>query len=234
MGVALNTPNDIEDALDNSLSWRRIELQALKAEILSAERKSPNSPLSRALSRSGVTMLYAHWEGFVKDACQSYVDFVAKRRLKFAELNDGLLSTVLIGLGRRALSGDEAGLREILNAIRKPEISRALIPKKTIVDTKSNLRFSVLSEILDGIGFPVDDFVTKNQLIDKTLCDGRNSVAHGRDYFPDPGSFEELHAEVLEMMERLRDIIMSNVRTQGYRYQLQSSLDGTAERNRLV
>lgn len=217
--MALNTPEDIEDSLDQSFSWRRIELQALKAAISSAEKQAPGAPLTRALARSGVTMLYAHWEGFVKDACQAYVDFIAKRRLKCAELNDGLLTTVLVALGRRALAGDEAGVRELVGAIRSPDSSRAFIPKKTIVDTKSNLRFSVLSEILTGIGFSIDDFATKNQLIDKSLCDGRNSVAHGRDYFPDPGSFEELHADVIDMMEKLRDIIMASVRMKTYRHQ---------------
>src|SRR5437867_1425336 len=105
--MALNTVEDIEDALDNSLGWRRIELQALKGAIVDAERRSPNAPLARALGRSGVAIVYAHWEGFVKDACQFYVEYVAKRRLLCSELNDGFLRTVLLGLSKRTMAGDE-------------------------------------------------------------------------------------------------------------------------------
>ncbi|MFB4283857.1 MAE_28990/MAE_18760 family HEPN-like nuclease [Nonomuraea sp. MTCD27] len=215
--MAPRTVDEIEDLLDSSFAWRRVELQALGAAIADAERSSPNTPLTRALARSGVALLYAHWEGFFKDACQAYVDYVAKRRLLYSELNDGFLRTVMMALGKRAATGDEAGLAVLFESIREPEKSRARIPKNTIVDTKSNLRYVVLVEIMRAIGFPYDHFATKNNLIDKTLCDGRNSIAHGRDYFPASGSFVDLHAEVLEMMEDLRSVIMSNVRTEQYK-----------------
>jgi MAE_28990/MAE_18760-like HEPN len=76
--MAINTIDDLQDRLDSAISWRRVELSALKSAVEQAENRSPGSPLSRALARSGVAMLYAHWEGFVKEACQAYVDYVAK------------------------------------------------------------------------------------------------------------------------------------------------------------
>jgi hypothetical protein len=54
----------------------------------------------------------------------------------------------------------------------------------------------------------VDKFATEDKLIDKSLCDSRNSIAHDRDHYPEPGTFDALHLEVMEMMEDLRDIII--------------------------
>lgn len=215
--MASRTIGEVEDALDDALSWRRVELQALGAAIAEAERSSPGSPLARALARSGVAMLYAHWEGFVKESCQCYVDFVARRRLRLDELNEDLVRTVLQSLSRRAAGGDESSIAALVEAVTRPTVARARFQKGGIVDTKSNLRYAVLAEIMTAIGFPVSSFATRDKLIDRTLCDGRNGIAHGRSMYPAPGSFAVLHAEVMEMMEEIRDLILAAVRQGSYR-----------------
>lgn len=215
--MAVRTIGELEDRLDNALAWRRIELQTLKSQIRAAYKNSAHSPLTRALARSGIALLYAHWEGYVKESCQAYVDFVAKRRLKVGELNDGLLKVVLDQLNRRSVSGDEAAMQALMEAVRTPDNARARIPRDTIVDTKSNLRSIVLSEILRCIGFEPDAFLTKNNLIDKTLCDGRNAIAHGRDYYPNPDEFDSLHDEVMSMLSDIRSTIMLHAQEKRYR-----------------
>ncbi|MEU0927209.1 MAE_28990/MAE_18760 family HEPN-like nuclease [Streptomyces malaysiensis] len=215
--MAVRTIVELEDRLDTALAWRRIELQTLKAQIQAAYKNSAQSPLTRALARSGIALLYAHWEGYVKESCQAYVDYVAKRRLKVGELNDGLLKVVLDQLNRRSVSGDEAAMLALMEAVRAPDSTRARIPRDTIVDTKSNLRSTVLSEILLCVGFDPEIFLTKNNLIDKTLCDGRNAIAHGRDFYPDPDEFESLHDEVMGMLEEIRDTILMHARDKRYR-----------------
>jgi hypothetical protein len=162
-------------------------------------------------------MLYAHWEGYIKDSCNAYVEFVTVRRLRCDELSDGLLRTVLESLGKRVIAGDEEALQALVDAIRRPSESRARISKGTMVDTKSNLRFKVLCDILLHIGFSTEDFLTKDKLIDKSLCDRRNSIAHGREDFPPPGDFTDLLAGVMEMMEQVRDQIMAGARLKSYK-----------------
>lgn len=215
--MAIRTIDELADRLDDGMAWRRIELQAIKAAISDAERNSPRSPLARALARSGVALLYAHWEGYVKDACAAYVEFIARRRLRCDELNDGLLATVLESLGKRLTSGDEEAREVLFDAIRRPSDCRARIPKASMVDTKSNLRYQVLTDILFKIGLSFDTFATKGNLIDVALCDSRNSIAHGRDYFPLPNDYSELMDEVIGMMEQIHDLIASAARLAQYR-----------------
>ncbi|MEU1190996.1 MAE_28990/MAE_18760 family HEPN-like nuclease [Streptomyces sp. NPDC005859] len=214
--MAIRTVDELGDRLDGALGWRRIELQTLKSQIRSAYKNSPHSPLTRALSRSGVALLYAHWEGYVKEACQAYVDHVAKRRLKVGELNDGFLKVVLDQLNKRSAAGDQAASLALMEAVRQPENARARIPKDSIVDTKSNLSSAVLADIMNCVGFDSIDFSTKNNLIDKTLCNGRNAIAHGRDYYPSPPEFDSLHDDVLGMLEDIRDLIMTHARDKKY------------------
>ena len=214
------TVDELQDHLDEGIAWRRIELHALAGAIEDAEQKYPGLPLSRAFARSGVALLYAHWEGFVKEACQGYVDFVAVRKLRFNELNDGLLKISLEALLRRLDSGDDSASAALIDVVRRPTVARTKFSKNEIVDTKSNLRHNVLLEILEKIGFPVDSFATKANLIDKSLCDARNSIAHGRDHYPDPKAFALLRDSVMEMIEEIRDMILAQARTQGYKYKV--------------
>ena len=93
--MAVRTVAELQNSLDDNLSWRRIELAAMTTEIERRERTSPGSPLARALARSGIALLYAHWEGYTKDACQHYVDFVTMGRLKYGELRARVESSQL-------------------------------------------------------------------------------------------------------------------------------------------
>lgn len=189
----------------------------MTTEIERTERLSSGTPLARALARSGITLLYAHWEGYTKDACQHYVDFVTMRKLRYGELSDGFVLTALRELLRRAFNDDPNAKIDLLDAVRRPATARARIPRKTAVNTKSNLRYEVLIEILSLVGLPSQRVSTKRNLIDRLLCDVRNDIAHGRDQYPTAESFTMLRTEVLEMLDWLRDGLLENARTQAYR-----------------
>ena len=214
--MAAHTPADVEARLDAALAWRRIELLALRNALEKAELASPGSPLARALARSGVALVYAHWEGFFRDACQAYLDFVARRRLTYSELNDGFLLSALSALITRMSNGDRAAAEELLGALRAPETARARVPR-SLVNTKSNLRHAVAEGVLAAIGLPRDLFALRAHLIDLRMCDARNEIAHGREKFPSAAEFTELHGEALAMMEALRAEIGNALQLRHYR-----------------
>lgn len=215
--MAVRTINELQDALDSTLSWRRVELSALKGLIEQHESRSQNLPAGRSLRRAGVAMLYAHWEGYTKECLQAYVDFLVRRRPKLSELNDGLLQTALLHALRRADSGDDAARHLLVEAIRKGGEVRSQLPKTHMVNTQSNLRSGVLMSLLSDFGLDTRAFELREQLIDRRLCDIRNSIAHGRDACPKIGEFSDLHSEVMCMMEEIRDLILAAARTGGYK-----------------
>ncbi|MEV5833913.1 MAE_28990/MAE_18760 family HEPN-like nuclease [Nocardia sp. NPDC052112] len=215
--MSVRTVGELQDCVDDALAWRRIELSALKGLIEQHDSRNSISPTARGLRRAGIAMLYAHWEGFAKEALQGYVDFVSRRRLKFAELNDGLLYTALMSMFHRVKSGDAIAAESMIGMVRSAGQQRAQFPKNQLVDTQSNLRSAVLAKILANSGLRSDIFDLKVNLIDRRLCDARNSVAHGRGLFPDVGEFSILHDEVIGMMEILRDLVLASARSESYR-----------------
>jgi hypothetical protein len=90
-----STVEELGDDLDASLQWRRSELASLHSAVQGLARTAESAPFGRALLRSSVALMYAHWEGFTKDALQGYLDFVARRRLKYGDLSDAFATLSL-------------------------------------------------------------------------------------------------------------------------------------------
>lgn len=211
------TAEELADDLDGSLAWRRHELHALKSELDGIPAVERESPRARGLRRAALAMLYAHWEGYVKEACQGYLDLVARRRLKYAELNDAF---VMLGARRvttAASNGDPAASSSMIELIRRGPEVRAALPRTGIVNTRSNLRHEVLVEIMTSLGLPHDEFTLRANLIDLSLCDARNDIAHGRSSCPTTEQFVELFHEVLDMMVRVQTIVVNAAASGAYR-----------------
>lgn len=212
--MAIQTPADLEDRLDESLAWRKIELSAIRSEVRRLHSKSPDAPLTRAMVRSGTALVYAHWEGYTKEACQCYLDYVAIRKLKYSELSDSFLLTALRDMASKV---DKPEIQSsMLEALRRPSDARARIPRKDMVKTRSNLRYEVLDEIFQMLGLSLQYFEMRENFIDRSLCDARNEVAHGRHTYPDPAGFGDVVSDVLAMLEHVRDLIRDHVRNTRY------------------
>lgn len=215
--MAIRTDEEFEDFVSDDLGWRRLELGTLHRELVQSGSDSKDSPLTRVLCRSHVAILYAHWEGFTKNVLEAYVNLLLKRKLYAHDLNDSLLVCHLQQLVRRIDSGDADATAKLVDFARGEDKQRFSIKSKTVIDAKSNLRFSVLDDNLARIGIDGGVFDTKATLIDRLLCDKRNEIAHGRNSFPDVESVIQLHEQVLEMLDDVRTIMLSALRTQGYR-----------------
>jgi len=214
--VPPSTPEDLQDSLDADLAWRRTEMQVIRSDVENIKPIDEDSPRGRSVLRAGVALLYAHWEGFSKNACQAYLDYVSRRRLRASDLSD---SFVLLALTRavRKLESDPTSTESVLDFIRRTTEMRPQIPRQDVVLTESNLRFGVLCKVFRNLGLPLEAFEMRSQLIDRSLCDARNDIAHGKAMFPRRADYLDLHDEVLAMMEAVRDAVLNAVATKAYR-----------------
>jgi hypothetical protein len=204
------------DKLDDGLGWRKTELASIKAAIQAIPATEISLPTGRALLRSGAALLYAHWEGYTKDCCQSYLDYVAGRRLKLGELNDAFVMLGARGAATASQSGDPSAVVRLLELVRRGSELRPKINRHNVVNTRSNLRHGVLCEIFDTLGLPVDHFELKVALIDRSLCDMRNEISHGRHSCPTPVDYLALHDEVIQWMTAVRDIVLDAAANKRY------------------
>jgi hypothetical protein len=65
---------DLVRKLERDAAWRKREVVDLRSRVIQA-----SGPWQVTLIRSGVVMLYAHWEAYTRYATQLYADFISEQ-----------------------------------------------------------------------------------------------------------------------------------------------------------
>lgn len=199
--MKLKTLQDLQNALDNEYAWRIREITHLKTLV----RESTGPKRSTAI-RSGIPLLYAHWEGFVKKAGEALVNYVANQRCTYGEL---IPCYVVRGIRGELASfvKDQRYHRQIraVEIMRDGWQQRARIPFRGVVDTGHNLSSKHFADIAVSIGIDPEPYATRAQFIDSSLLDRRNRIAHGEYLDIDDTGFIELANDVVELLRRFKN-----------------------------
>lgn len=212
--MSARTAEDLSDRLAEDLIWRKKELTIFKDLLRRAEPAR-----KKAVQRALVAMLYAHWEGYVKNASRRYLEHLAMRRLLYSELTSNFVALGLQAQIRDAArQRNHAALTALIDWFRTGMASRSRIPHKDGLDTAANLSSEVLREITSALGLSYAHFETKTVLLDERLLSARNRIAHGEYLELDEAAVLELVDEVQGMMEHFRTLIENAVALGAYRY----------------
>lgn len=199
----IRTIDELQNKLDQEFSWRLVEISYLKSVLAKTPEKKKT-----ALIRACVPILYAHWEGFVKQSAKFYLNYVSCQRLKYKELNDCF---VAVGLMRELSAyGSKNGSLSSVNFFRKKMNDVAVFPKDGVINTKSNLNSEVMNDILSMIGFDNKNYQTKNNFIDESLLARRNSIAHGEYVDLSFDSYEDISDTVISLLRQFKNDIENN------------------------
>jgi hypothetical protein len=200
--MSIRTVEHLSDALAGEIIWRKKELTALR---LMVESKSLQPDRRTAVIRGAVALLYAHWEGFIKQAGRAYLEFVHFQRLPYSKL-----ARNFVALGARSRLSRAAETTKVQAHLALVDFflegleGRCVLPYKDGINTQSNLSSRVLREIVDTLGLDYREFETKEKLIDELLLKQRNTIAHGEYLITTIASYLDLYQEILLMMETFR------------------------------
>lgn len=205
----------LQDRLDKELAWRKKELTLMKSSIEIAEGESLNT-----LLRAGISLLYAHWEGYVKIAARAYLTFLNDQNCTLSELQEHFtllhLKKTIIDIRETNKVTRFADLIQKMNN-KDNEIFKVKEKDPDIISTRSNLKFKVLKEILFSLGLDDAKFARNQYYIDEKLVEIRNRIAHGEytsflKQTSDPSKvveeFKELYHIILDLLDEFRDQII--------------------------
>ncbi|MBK8283510.1 MAG: hypothetical protein IPK97_00765 [Ahniella sp.] len=131
--------------------------------------------------RMCIPMVYAHWEGFVVSSLKTLIDHLNSLGLPASGVPTTL---VAVGLADayQFLSGKQSFAQRVDFTNRFRDLIQDTIRFQKTIDTKSNLKASVLRELCHMYGFRFERFSSLTADIDR-LVNVRNSIAHGENSF---------------------------------------------------
>lgn len=211
MGRNLFTFDSLTDKVVADFSWRRKELTLMKNKI-PIEKNS----LQSAMIRATIPLLYAHWEGFVKVTMSYYLEFVSNKHLKNNELKTSFIALSLQNKLGDLNNSTFPNRTKIIDFIFNDIDKQSKIPKKNIINTKSNLKFDVLQEILFILDLEDNHINSQKDLINDLVAE-RNFIAHGEHSLIDFKTFENFFNDTIALMEYIRTIIENNAIQEKYK-----------------
>ena len=202
--MKIKTLEDLQTRLDEDFAWRRKELTVIKTNVQSSMPLQLNTNI-----RIGIVMLYAHWEGFIKNAAELYLIFVACKKLSLKELSSNIMA---ISLKSKLNEFEETNKNtihtQLINFLLGDLNIRANVP--TDINTQANLNSNILREILSVIGVDYKQYELKEKFIDNQLLNLRNSVAHGQNPDINESEFHELYNEITTLMASIKNEVSNN------------------------
>lgn len=208
----IRTLSKLQDKLDAEMGWRIKEISDFK---IAAKGKAVNS---RTFIRAGVALVYAHWEGFIKAASESYLNFVESQGYNYRDLKTcfavfGLKGKLtLLEASRKAKPNIEA-LDFVIGELDKP----ARMSMSSAICTESNLTSQVFVNIAASLDISAVPYETKFNLIDESLVERRNKVAHGEFLDLTLEDFLKLSDDVLQLMRWYKTDIENAASLANYR-----------------
>jgi hypothetical protein len=209
--MKVRTISELQSKLDAEISWRKKELVDYKFIV----EKNKNSTQLTPLVRGGIALGYAHWEGFIKMASSIFISYLTTKKIPFDKIQTNFIALSYL---RRLNKGKNIQecitlIDEILFGTSKP----CKILEKDVIDTKSNLKFYVLKDILNSLGLEETFFIGKENFLDKKLVEPRNDIAHGTYRDVSYEDYKIVYDNVIPLMEHYKTLIENSVVLNKYR-----------------
>jgi hypothetical protein len=208
------TRDDILWQITDNLDHRRLEITNLRRIVLNHAGK----PLENTVVRMSVPMIYAHWEGYVKETCQLYLEHIEASLSRVRQLQPALLGylwtpklkpiTGGLNFERRKIVA-ECALLDVLRPIRFGDAEKA-------INTQSNLNFPALEGIAKDLCLDISSLAPWRRYLD-AFVQMRNNIAHGASpRMLSRLDFEEHAESVIGLMEGFEHVLLDAIRNANF------------------
>ena len=207
--------------LTTALSNRKKEITDFYMYIQSCQ----SSGIAEILNKSFILLLYAHWEGFIKEYTIKYFSFIISQKLVLSKLTENFLLIYLKSL-LKTYKVDKNIFQEkkILDLVSKGSKFKIKIDEyfeKYTVGSESNLKFKNYKNICTILNYSLIDETNVFETNLEKLVHNRNSIAHTglkakENTYSDLLDIEIMKNLIIGEMENFHSFIEKNVVNREY------------------
>jgi len=209
--MKIRTQDDFLEFLDRELTWRKREFSQYSFQLQALNTK--DMPL---MLKTGVALIYAHWEGYIKISSRKYFEYL---RVVGGDVSGYTENVIAVCLYKTHVTKNEKmPFAEFYDAVRKARSPNFKFHGaiEDAISTKSNLKYDVFAEILTMLNIQSAPYELKKQFIDHKLCYLRNAFCHGEKIDVDKTNFDILLSTVSELLENFKTDLSNIVVSQTY------------------
>jgi len=205
------TIEQLHDKLCDAYSWRIKELANINNDIKVAQK-----PRKALFTRMAIVLLYAHWEGYIKEAADIYINFVSNQTIIYSDLSKSFLALAIEKQIRKINNSKKAKpYLELVDFVTSGLAQNLQIPYDTI-DTESNLTSSVFENITIRLGLDYSRYALMEKLIDKDLAEKRHLIAHGQYREISEKDFSDVYVKIVNILNDFNNQLLEAVINKDY------------------
>ncbi|WP_071124787.1 MAE_28990/MAE_18760 family HEPN-like nuclease [Leptotrichia massiliensis] len=207
--------------LTTALSNRKKEITDFYMYIQGCQ----SSGIAEILNKSFILLLYAHWEGFIKEYTIKYFSFIISQKLVLSKLTENFLLIYLKSL-LKTYKVDKNIFQEkkILDLVSKGSKFKIKIDEyfeKYTVGSESNLKFKNYKNICTILNYSLIDETNVFETNLEKLVHNRNSIAHTglkakENTYSDILDIEIMKNLIIGEMENFHSFIEKNIVNREY------------------
>lgn len=207
--------------LTTALSNRKKEITDFYMYIQGCQ----SSGIAEILNKSFILLLYAHWEGFIKEYTIKYFSFIISQKLVLSKLTENFLLIYLKSL-LKTYKVDKNIFQEkkILDLVSKGSKFKIKIDEyfeKYTVGSENNLKFKNYKNICTILNYNLIDETNVFETNLEKLVHNRNSIAHTglkakENTYSDILDIEIMKNLIVGEMENFHSFIEKNVVNREY------------------
>ncbi|AVQ26593.1 hypothetical protein C4N20_00345 [Fusobacterium ulcerans] len=215
---------------DMLLSQIQISLQNRKKELLDFFifiKTQQSETIEETINKSYILLLYAHWEGFIKETSIKYFSFICSQKRQVKDLTNNFYLIYFKDILKnyqisRAISIEKEILTKTLDKNKKFKIE---IDKehfqKYVLGIEDNLKFNNYKNICEILDYVLEDLTGKFNIILEKLVHNRNSIAHtgikaDENTYTDIADIEDMKNAIIKEMDNFYLFVESNIKNDRY------------------
>lgn len=204
--------DELENIISKEYSWRRKELTNIKNLTLASR-----SHIKETLLKSSLTLLYSHWEGFIKKVSIAYCEYLNFQGLCYQDLVKNFHVCALINEFQGQYPPKNFKSSYCIVTDESLRLSEKLnIDSEKYIDTQSNLNSGVLKELTQKLGVSYSAYELKENLIDERFLGLRNAISHGEYRHIKEEDFVDLYEEITSLIDSFKNQICNSAIMKGY------------------
>lgn len=207
--------------LTTALSNRKKEITDFYMYIQGCQ----SSGIAEILNKSFILLLYAHWEGFIKEYTIKYFSFIISQKLVLSKLTENFLLIYLKSLLKTyKVDKNISQEKKILDMVSKGSKFKIKIDEyfeKYTVGSENNLKFKNYKNICTILNYSLIDETNVFETNLEKLVHNRNSIAHTglkakENTYSDILDIEIMKNLIIGEMENFHSFIEKNVVNREY------------------